>query len=343
MKRRRGIALVMTLLILALVVVLAGQLAFVVGVDSRLSRNQLADTKNFALSYGGVELAKTFLRSDFDEQESAFDSHRDLWADPAETGQAIGGEGDPQVHIVIEPEEGKLNLNLLVREDTREMCEQLAKQVLVALGYDENLYEPLVENIDAVTGEGEIPLPTIYDIISDDIPYEMVVGDSLGLIELNLLPDADEVIGLDEVFSVLSTGDLNVNVIHELVFEAMCTVLPDSVTAGTEPGELAGNYVEFRGGPGEEGEDITEVKGLAAVDGFDQAKFTSFLEQEDGDDVAAVLRSLLVVDSVTFKVIITAENDDLTGKTEAYIRREAEEGRCRLLFWKELETPPGSR
>ncbi len=343
MKRRRGIALVMTLLILALVIVLAGQLAFVVGVDSRLSRNQLADTKNFALSYGGVELAKTFLRSDFEEQESAFDGHRDLWADPAETGQAIGEEGDAQVNLRIEPEEGKLNLNLLVREDTKEMCEPLTQQILVALGYDENLYEPLLENIDAATGGGEKPLPTIYDIISDEIPYEMVVGDSLGLIELNLLPDADEVVGLNEVFSVLSTGDLNVNVIHKLVFQAICTVLPDSVTAGTEPANLADKYVDYRGEPGGEGEDITEVKDLANVEGFEQTKFTAFLEGEDGDDPPAVLRSLFVVDSITFKVTITSNSDDLQSTTEAYIRREAEEGRCRLLFWKELETPPGSR
>ncbi len=342
-RARRGIALVLTLLITVLVVVLATQLAYTVGVDARLSQNQLAQTQNFALAYGGVEIAKTFLQSDFDNSgEEKADTMREDWANPAETDQAIVSE-ENELRIRITSEEGKFNLNHFANEDMRELSELVSKQILVALGYDESLSEALYAAVDDAT-EGEAPITTIYDIVCDEIPYEMVVGDSLGLVELDLHPGGDETIGLDEVFTVISYGNINVNLAEKHVFQGLCAAMPDSVKAGTSDEDLATKYVEYRGEPGdEEGTDMTEVPQLSNVEGFDTEAMRAYLEGEDGEDVGARLRGLFTIGSSTFKVEILTENGTLSGEYEAYLRRDTEDGTCRLLFWKELETPSGTR
>lgn len=339
MERRRGSALMLTLLVMTLVAVLAANLAWITGVDARLTRNQLTDTRQFGAALGGIELAKTFLMADHNEGQEA-DGHSEIWADPGETDQAIG-ESEVQISLIIESEEGKINLNGLLREDLRPLTESLIKTAVVAIGYGEELGDAVLERVDAVVGDGDQPLGTLYDLVTEDITLAMIEGDSLVLIEEGLLPEAPEVIGLAEIFTVMSTGDLNVNLMKKPVFQAAMAVLPDSLKTETDNAALAENYAEHVGQPGDDVELMTEIKQLSDVSGLAKAKIEPWLAAQEAaaspEDLPKVLRGLLKTRSETFRAEIRIDLEDLQKRYDAYLRRSLDDGRCRLLFYKDMD------
>jgi type II secretory pathway component PulK len=104
---RRGIALILALLVLTLLVVVVGQLAYTTRNDLQVARNAADEQGALFACWGGLEFGKALLRDDV--QRNAHDGLADRWArlrKPVEIG------GVP-VEVRIEDEERKLNLLLL--------------------------------------------------------------------------------------------------------------------------------------------------------------------------------------------------------------------------------------
>ncbi|MCI0343002.1 MAG: general secretion pathway protein GspK [Planctomycetales bacterium] len=111
MRRSRGIALILALIILALMVVLVGQLAYTSKVDLQVARNGRDGQEGLYACWGGVEVAKALLLDD--KQRTKHDGFADRWARLTKPVKV----GEIPVTLVIEDEERKLNL-LLLRSPT---------------------------------------------------------------------------------------------------------------------------------------------------------------------------------------------------------------------------------
>jgi type II secretory pathway component PulK len=83
---RRGIALIMVLLIMTVLVTLALGFAYVMSVETKLARNATFDDEFFWVAWAGVEAARNELGVDLQGPEAQTDSLHDFWA---------GGSGVP--------------------------------------------------------------------------------------------------------------------------------------------------------------------------------------------------------------------------------------------------------
>lgn len=110
LRRARGVALIMALLVLTLLVVIVGQLAYSTRIDLQVSRNASDSQAALMAAWGGVEFAKGLLRDDVTHNQH--DGAADRWA---RLTQAIK-VGEVPVTIAIDDEDRKLNLLLLRSE-----------------------------------------------------------------------------------------------------------------------------------------------------------------------------------------------------------------------------------
>ncbi len=108
--RARGVALILALLVLTLLVVIVGQLAYSTRIDLQVSRNAADSQAALMAAWGGVEFAKGLLRDDLEHNEH--DGAADRWA---RLTQAIK-VGEVSVKLKVEDEDRKLNLLLLRSE-----------------------------------------------------------------------------------------------------------------------------------------------------------------------------------------------------------------------------------
>jgi type II secretory pathway component PulK len=100
----------MALLVLTLLVVIVGQLAYSTRIDLQITRNASDSQAALMAAWGGVEFSKGLLRDDV--QHNEHDGPADRWA---RLTQAIK-VGEVPVQIAIEDEDRKLNLLLLRSE-----------------------------------------------------------------------------------------------------------------------------------------------------------------------------------------------------------------------------------
>lgn len=108
--RARGVALILALLVLTLLVVIVGQLAYSTRIDLQIARNASDSQAALMAAWGGVEFAKGLLRDDLAHNEH--DGAADRWA---RLTQAIK-VGEVAVKLKIDDEDRKLNLLLLRSE-----------------------------------------------------------------------------------------------------------------------------------------------------------------------------------------------------------------------------------
>jgi hypothetical protein len=134
----KGVALVVALLVAAILIAVALQLAYTTTVDRKLVRNQSQAAKNHYAARGVVILATTHLRDDLgsEKEEERSDSFHDVWAgtpvlpeeeeyeleedDPLEIpegGPFSAAVGEVSVEYVIADEERKICLNNLALEE----------------------------------------------------------------------------------------------------------------------------------------------------------------------------------------------------------------------------------
>jgi type II secretory pathway component PulK len=125
-RRARGVALIMALLVLTLLVVIVGQLAYSTRIDLQVSRNASDSQSALMAAWGGVEFAKGLLRDDV--QHNEHDGAADRWA---RLTQAIK-VGEIAVTLDIDDEDRKLNLLLLRSEHEAyvEFAESMLERII---------------------------------------------------------------------------------------------------------------------------------------------------------------------------------------------------------------------
>ncbi len=170
-RRRRGIALILALIILALMVVLVGQLAYTSKVDLQVARNGRDGQEALYACWGAVEIAKGLLLDD--KQRTKHDGLADRWARLTKPVKV----GEVQVSLLVEDEERRLNL-LLLRSPI-EAYKAWGKGVLERLvaacreGTEDEKEPPastLAENLATWIEEGKSP--GSLDVGEDESPKE---------------------------------------------------------------------------------------------------------------------------------------------------------------------------
>jgi type II secretory pathway component PulK len=108
----RGMALVMTLLVVALLTIIVTEFAFSAHVDQRMTRNSLYSLQASLLARSGINMGEALLLAD---QERNFDAYVEDWGKLGRSddldAQLIVPD-NMRLKVKIEDEMGKLNLNL---------------------------------------------------------------------------------------------------------------------------------------------------------------------------------------------------------------------------------------
>jgi general secretion pathway protein K len=112
-KNEAGIALILTLLITAILVILIVEINYSTQVDVRIAANFKNDIQASYLAKSGVNIAVSYLKYDYEEEETHVDDLTEDWAKSYPPFPI----GDGSVKVVIEDENRKINVNKVVKED----------------------------------------------------------------------------------------------------------------------------------------------------------------------------------------------------------------------------------
>ncbi|MFZ5861251.1 MAG: type II secretion system minor pseudopilin GspK [Nitrospirota bacterium] len=243
---QRGLALVLTLLVLVLLVTAVLEFDRSTRTAMRAAGNFRDGMKAFHLATSGVAAAQAVLKDDM-VKTGAVDSLDELWATPFPPYPV----GDGAVSLAAQDEGGKLNLNALVTKDGNKptnpfRIEQL-KRLLALKDLDPELADAIVDWLD----RDDIPGPrgaeaSYYQAL--DRPYACKNGPLETLAELHLIKGVtDEVYRtispyLTVYWNVPGAADdrINVNTADPLILES----LPERVSDGVFRFPLSAEQVE---------------------------------------------------------------------------------------------------
>jgi general secretion pathway protein K len=143
-ERQGGVALVLALLMTALMVVLAVEVAGEGRISLRRAENSTAVLRGHELAEAGIEAAKVILS--YDSKEGPVDDLQEQWAQPWGPYPL----GDAELSVTIQDANGRLNLNNLVDEQGKAVGEFVAilRNLYRVLEIDPQLVDPLVDWID---------------------------------------------------------------------------------------------------------------------------------------------------------------------------------------------------
>lgn len=175
--RRGGSALVLALVVVVVLSALLGSLAFEAKLEAgyaSLSRDRI---KASALAESGIELAKMLMARSGGSQGApdGVGEDEDRWNDAVErlrAGQSLTGlvepAGDGFVILDIEPEPGRLNVNLLAREDWETILENAG----IPEEYLDYIVDPILDWMDEDDSPNSKGAETedYYELL--DPPYE---------------------------------------------------------------------------------------------------------------------------------------------------------------------------
>jgi len=151
---RRGIALVLTLLVLAILILLVVQLRLTTRLHVIQSRNGSGDLLNLYGARAALEFARIYIQVDT-EIAGSLDSLQEPWARPI----ALPGLADAAAQIVLEDEERRFNLYKLFLPNGKPSPlgrAQLARLVAILGIPDEDLAAKIADYVDPDTaGEWE--------------------------------------------------------------------------------------------------------------------------------------------------------------------------------------------
>ncbi|MFC1706402.1 hypothetical protein ACFL59_06195 [Planctomycetota bacterium] len=353
----RGVALVLSLLLLTLLVVLITQFAWTAKVEEKVARNARDDLKMVMAARGTLAFVRAHLRADRADPETArVDSLREDWAENLNGPLTVG---DVSLDLTVEDCERKLNVNLLANEKTKAFAAGALRRLVLRLldqleieEEDAEVAERIIDYIDTdkegdhESGAKNGPLlgpEELYAI--RDIPIELLQG---GVPE-----DADEetepVPGLLEFLTAWGNERLNLNTISN---DLLYAVLPDKDakerpinrddvieaiekfrTGGTED-EPAPEPEEGEERPGEDFkrvEDLTRIGGLTDI--FPKQQTGNPSGQNTQQKPGPLPKELLSVTSQDFLITVTASREGLTRRFEALLRRGKDA--FYVLMWRE--------
>jgi type II secretory pathway component PulK len=146
MKNQRGIALVITLLIVALLTIIVMEFTFSAHVDQQMGYNALNSLQATLLARSGIAEGEAVLLTDKDIQ---FDSYLEDWGRIDELDTQLVVPENMQLKVRVVDEMGKLNINK-VRPLNRVQCQQFVDQVPAS---QPRMWLTALERIDPQVGE----------------------------------------------------------------------------------------------------------------------------------------------------------------------------------------------
>jgi general secretion pathway protein K len=240
-----GIALLMTLFVVALLTIVIVEFTYSTEVEAHLTRNALSSLQARYLARAGLALGEILLKLDATEKAKNVrpnvDTLADPWAQPFPPSPIGEGVGDVAFHI--DDESSRFNINSLalrpgVSPVMLEARKTLFQGVLGALGLDVNLLFPLLDWLDPddeVSGQSGAERE-YYEGLNP--PYDPRNGRMLNLDELQLVRGFGELTreqwaALRGVATVLPNEELqlNVNTASELLLTAVLGVVDNPAAA----------------------------------------------------------------------------------------------------------------
>ena len=183
-KQQEGIALITAMLIVSLIVITAATLATQQELDIRRTGNVLAQEQAWLYAVGIEDWAKGVLKQD--AKDSKHDFLAESWTTPLQPIEVDGG----QLAGLIEDEQGKFNLNNLVKDGKASLPDiERFKRLLSALELDTNLTQAIVDWIDT-DQETSFPNGAEDQFYSGlDTPYRTANRPLSDISELRLIKD----------------------------------------------------------------------------------------------------------------------------------------------------------
>jgi len=251
LKNNKGIALVITLLVVALLVTMVVEMNYISRIGLALAENRGNLKKAFWLAKSGIAVGKMLLKQD--KFESIVDDLNEAWAFPFPPTPI----GDGVVKLSITDEERKININEMVRDgkwlNTRMV--DMVKRLFLSFDLDENLIDGIIDWLDSDDNPRANGAENSY-YNSLDPPYNCKNG------QMNSISELKMIYGITpEIFSkiapyltVKSSGKININTASFTVL----TCLHNEISEG-----VAEEIIRFREkSPFEALSDLKKVPGI---------------------------------------------------------------------------------
>jgi general secretion pathway protein K len=327
LRQERGMALLITLLVVTLLTIIVVEFTYSTEVDSHLTRNALSATQARYLARSGLVFAEIALRTDAEQKAKnpqefpAAETLADSWAHPVPVLPIAEGFGTAGYLIV--DESARFNLNSLAVGGSPiqlEMRKQLFQGILEALGLDPNLLFSVLDWVDVddqtereAGGESEFYLGLRP-------PYQPRQGPFLSLEEVRLVrgfealrpPEWD---AFRSIVTVLPNRELkiNVNTAPELLLVAMFSAFGDP--------SIAQSLISSRGEhPIVSAAELLQIPGIAQLPPM-------------------VRSGVLSVRSSIFTIHASGAAGDVRKGIAVTVDRAAGSTRLRTLGWRQEVTP----
>ncbi len=262
----RGVALVITLLVVVLLTTVILEFDRNVRTDLLAAENFRDGTKAFYLAQSGVSAAKAVLRDDI-RHSPLYDAFDELWAMPFPPYPV----GDGTVTVSIQDESGKLNPNHLVGGNDLPVPKKVAqmKKLFELLNVDVDLVDAIIDWVDE-NGEAVSALGAEDDYYRNREPPYFTKNQAISVLsELNLVRGmTDEVYALISpyltvsggVVTALKEGPININTAESAVLQSLPSIAGDEFPV-TE--SLAERIMEGR--PYKQESDLDKVSGMSKI------------------------------------------------------------------------------
>jgi general secretion pathway protein K len=296
-KNEKGVALILTLLITAILVTLIVEVNYSTQVDLMIAGNFRNDLQAYYLAKSGVNVAISYLK--YDAENTDTDTLDEDWAKPYPPIPVGGGF----VEVVTEDENAKININGVVKEDgtVNQQITDALTRLFEMVEVDVRILDAIIDWIDP-DDEGEAE-SSYYESL--DPPYGCKNGPLGILSELLMIKDVtDEVYGkVSKYLTVHSNGMININTVGKEVL--MC------LDEGIDEGIVEG-IIQYRG------EKPFDTKGE--------------LKELLDDEVYKRIDPIIDVQSNAFGVTSTGRVERVEKAIQAVIDREGKRISCR--YWK---------
>lgn len=207
-KSQRGVALILTLLITAILVTLIVEFNYSTQVDLRIAGNFRNDLQAHYLAKSGINIAISYLKYDLENTDT--DTLDEDWAKPYPPIPV----GDGFVKVITEDENAKININKVVTDQGKvnEQIRDILHRLLEMIEVDVGILDAIIDWIDP----DDEPLPegaenSYYGSL--DPPYACKNGSLDTLSELLMIKGiTDEVYGrISKYLTIYSNGMININ------------------------------------------------------------------------------------------------------------------------------------
>ncbi len=299
-KTERGVALILTLLITAILVTLIVEVNYSTQVDLRIAGNFRNDLQAYYLAKSGVNIAISYLKYDLENSDT--DSLDEDWAKPYPPVPV--GDGFVKVHV--EDENAKIDVNKLVKEEDGKLNEQIRdvlSRLLERAEVDMEILDAIIDWIDPDDeGEGEA-----YYYGSLDPSYECKNASLDTLSELLMIKGiTDEVYGkISEHLTIYSkNGKININTASKEVLMCLDEGIDEAMVQG-----------------------IMEYRGEKPFEGSEELR-----DLMNNDDVFGRISPIIDVRSNAFSVTSVGMVERVEKVIRAVIDREANRISCR--YWR---------